>query len=421
MDARTRKYLKGRFGDHYRRQARRTREGEDAGHADGGQVGASETEHANALLTGPPASNEREWGYIPFSSGGTTMVRHQSLLDLTGGSGVGEFLARERPRHVYFSAGRYDQPGADSMGEKGWRGADLVFDIDADHLPGVDEEADPYGEMLEAGKEALVSLLDFLLDDFGFEDVTVVFSGGRGYHAHVRDEGVLGLSREERREVVDYVRGLGIEFDDLVRTESVAGFGRKTPADKRTLSTVGGWSRLVHRHVMDLVRDLNGVGEDEAIARLREFDGVGEGKAHAALNAVRSNREAVETGNIDVHSAVYSVSKHLLGQARAADAAPIDEPVTTDVNRLIRLPGSLHGGTGLVVTRIPADEVAAFDPLEDAVADTFRENRIMVDVAEPTTIRLGGEKFNLPTGPQSAPEHVGVFLMARGGAEKARE
>jgi DNA primase small subunit len=280
------------------------------------------------------------------------------------------------------------------MGQKGWRGADLVFDIDADHLPGVDEEADPYGEMLAAGKEALVALLDFLVDDFGFEDLTVVFSGGRGYHVHVRDEGVLGLSREERREVVDYVRGLGIEFDDLVSTESVAGLGRKTPADKRTLSVDG---------------------------RLREFDGVGEGKARAALNAVRSNREAVERGNIDVHSAVYSVSKHLLEETRTADAAPIDEPVTTDVNRLIRLPGSLHGGTGLVVTRIPLEGVDGFDPLTDAVADTFRENRIMVDVTDPFEVRLAGERFNVDAGVQSVPEHVGVFAMARGNAEKGRE
>ncbi|MFC7227395.1 DNA primase small subunit PriS [Salinirubellus salinus] len=417
MEPRTREYLRGRFGDHYRRQARRTREG------DGDAEGDAELgdEDANAPLRGPPAGNEREWGYIPFSEGGTTMVRHQSLLDLTGGGGVGEFLARERPRHVYFSAGRYDHPGADSMGQKGWRGADLVFDIDADHLPGVDEEADPYGEMLAAGKEALVALLDFLVDDFGFEDLTVVFSGGRGYHVHVRDEGVLELSREERREVVDYVRGLGIEFDDLVRTESVAGIGRKTPADKRTLSVAGGWSRRVHRHVMALVEELDGLDEDDGIARLREFDGVGEGKARAALNAVRSNREAVERGNIDVHSAVYSVSKHLLEETRAADAAPIDEPVTTDVNRLIRLPGSLHGGTGLVVTRIPLDGVDAFDPLTDAVADTFRENRIMVDVADPFEVRLAGERFNVDAGLHSVPEHVGVFAMARGNAEKGRE
>ena len=397
MEERTREYLRGRFGDHYRRVAR----------SDG--------------VTAPPAANEREWGYIPFSPGGTTMVRHESLLDLTGGADLGEFLARERPRHAYFSAGRYDHPGEDSMGRKGWRGSDLVFDIDADHLPGVDPETDGYGEMLAAGKAALLDLLDFLESDFGFEDCVVVFSGGRGYHAHVRDPGVQSLDRAERREVVDYVRGLGVEFEDLVRHEQVEGLGRKTPADKRTLPTGGGWAARLHRHLLEFVDELLAAEEEDALARLREFDGIGEGKAAAALRAARENRDAIAGGNVDVHPAFYSVARGLFERVREADGAPIDEPVTTDINRLIRLPGSLHGGTGLRVCRIDRDALDEFDPLVDAVAGTFTGNRIMVELAEPFSGRLGGEKFNLGAGVQSVPEHLGVFVMARGDAEKARE
>ncbi|MFQ3284045.1 MAG: DNA primase small subunit, partial [Natronomonas sp.] len=131
MDGRTREYLKGRFGDYYRRTA----------------------------VSPPPAGNEREWGYITWSSGGTTMVRHHSLLDIAGGGDLGGFLAGERPRHVYFSAGRYDDPDAGTMGGKGWRGSDLVFDLDADHLPGVDPETTTYAEMLEECKGALRRLL----------------------------------------------------------------------------------------------------------------------------------------------------------------------------------------------------------------------------------------------------------------------
>jgi len=397
MEARTREYLRGRFGDHYRRVAR------------------------SAGVAAPPAANEREWGYIPFSPGGTTMVRHESLLDLTGGADLGEFLARERPRHAYFSAGRYDHPGEDSMGRKGWRGSDLIFDIDADHLPGVDPETDGYGAMLDAGKAALVDLVDFLEADFGFEDVLLVFSGGRGYHAHVRDPGVQALGREERREIVDYVRGLGVTFDGLVRHEPVEGMGRKTPADKRTLPTEGGWAARAHRHLLGFVDELLDAEEDDALSRLREFDGIGEGKARAALRAARENREAIERGNVDVHPAFYGVARRLFERVREADGAPIDEPVTTDINRLIRLPGSLHGGTGLGVRRVDRDALEDFDPLVDAVADTFTGNRIMIEMAEPLEVSIGGEKFNLDAGVQSVPEHLGVFAMARGDAEKARE
>ena len=393
MDGRTREYLRGRFGDHYRR----------------------------ASVSPPPAANEREWGYITWSEGGTTMVRHHSFLDLVGGGDLGDFLAGERPRHVYFSAGRYDDPGAGSMGAKGWRGSDLVFDLDADHLPGVDPEADGYAEMLAECKDALLRLLDLLEADFGFEDLTVVFSGGRGYHVHVREPDVLELDRTARREIVDYVLGEDVEFDDLVRTETVAGSaGRSSPARKRTLPT-GGWAGRTRRRLETFLDDLLEADESTAVARLQEFDGIGEGKATAVLNAARDSRGEIADGNVDVHPAVYSVADKLFEGVVAAESAPVDEPVTTDINRLIRLPGSLHGGSGLAVTRIDRAAVDSFDPLVDAVPETFVGNDIAVYTREPTTVELGGEKFRLSEGVCSVPEYAGVFAMVRGHATKAGE
>ncbi|WP_434530533.1 DNA primase small subunit PriS [Haloarcula sp. NS06] len=392
MEERTRAYLRGRFGDHYRQ----------------------------ASVTPPPAANEREWGFIPWTEGpGETMVRHRSLLDL---GEIEDFLGRRKPRHVYFSAGRYDEPSASTMSDKGWRSSDLVFDLDADHLPSVVLGEDSYAEMLAKCKDALRRLLDFLEDDFGFDDLTIVFSGGRGYHVHVRDERIRHLERDARREVVDYVRGIGLEFDELVDEESVAGTaGRSSPAQKRTLSTEGGWSARAHRHMLAVVDDLLAMEEADALDRLQEYDGIGEGKATAALNAARSNYEQLEAGNIDVHPAFYQLAKILLHEVVAADNAPIDEPVTTDTNRLIRLPGSLHGGSGLEVQRIDRDDLDAFDPLVDPVPETFRGHDITVEVTDGGLVELYGDSFTLEAGNQTVPEHVGVFLMARGRAEKGKE
>jgi DNA primase small subunit len=394
MEERTRAYLRGRFGDHYRQ----------------------------ASVTPPPAANEREWGFIPWTEGpGETMVRHRSLLDL---GEIEDFLGRRKPRHVYFSAGRYDEPSASTMSDKGWRSSDLVFDLDADHLPSVVLGEDSYAEMLEKCKDALLRLLDFLEDDFGFEDLTVVFSGGRGYHVHVRDERIRHLERDARREIVDYVRGIGLEFDELVDEESVAGTaGRSSPAQKRTLSTEGGWSARAHRHMLAVVDELLAMEEADALDRLQEYDGIGEGKATAALTAARNNYDELERGNIDVHSAVYGIAKVLVQETVAAENAPIDEPVTTDTNRLIRLPGSLHGGSGLAVRRIERDDIDAFDPLVDAVPATFRDHDrdITVEVTDGGPVELDGESITLEAGNQTVPEHVGVFLMARGRARKLQE
>lgn len=393
MDDRTREYLKGRFGDHYRR----------------------------TTVSPPPAANEREWGYITWSAGGTTMVRHHSLLDLVGGGDLDGFLADERPRHVYFSAGRYDDPSADSMRAKGWRQSDLVFDLDADHLPTVDPEADSYADMLGECKQALLRLLDLLESDFAFDDCTVVFSGGRGYHVHVRDSGVLELGRRARREIVDYVLGQGVAFDDVVETETVAGSaGRSSPANKRSLPD-GGWAGRTRERLDSFVDDLLSMDEADALERLQEFEGIGEGKATAVLNAARNNREEISRGNVDVHPAMYSIARLLFEDTLRQHSAPVDEPVTTDINRLIRLPGSLHGGTGLEVQHLERDAVESFDPLVDAVPSTFADNEIAISVAEPTTVELGGETFRLSDGVSSVPEYVGVFAMARGYATKAGE
>ena len=390
MDERTRAYLRGRFRDFYRRQE----------------------------IEPPPAAERREWGYIPFSPGGTTMIRHRSLFDL---GDLGDFLRRERPRHVYFSAGRYRDPGAGTMGEKGWQGSDLIFDLDADHLPGVDPDADTYGEMLASCKEALYRLLDILTDDLGFADPAIVFSGGRGYHVHVRDPSVRDLGRESRREVVDYIRGIDVEFEALVETEAVAGMGLKNPTQKRTLSTTGGWGRRAHRRLVALVEELMDGPDEQAIERLESYEGIGPGKAASALTAAGSNLDEIRKGNIDVHPAFYSLARAVFEETLETESAAIDEPVTTDIHRLIRLPGTLHGGTALRVMPLTREGLEDFDPLVDAVPKVFTGHEISVRVAEESPVELGGETFTVPAGVTTLPEYVALFLMARGRAEKEKE
>ncbi|PSQ16868.1 DNA primase catalytic subunit PriS [Halobacteriales archaeon QS_8_69_26] len=398
MDERTREYLTGRFRDHYRRNR----------------------------PSPPPGAADREWGFIPWTEGpGTTMVRHRSLLDL---GDLGEFLQDRSPRHVYFSAGRYENPGARTMDEKGWQGSDLVFDLDADHLPSVDPETARYGDMLAACKDALSRLLDLLASDFGFRDMEVVFSGGRGYHVHVRDDGVGELGREQRREVVDYVRG-NVGFEDLVETETVAGVGRETPAEKRTLRTDGGWSARAHRRIVDEARRLRDRDRDSALRELRERDGIGEKKAERLYRNVRDGADRIREGNIDLSPEFVEFARRLTEETLRTESAPIDEPVTTDTRRLIRLPGSLHGGSGLAVRRIPRDDLDGFDPLVDAVPDTFVGQEIRVEVTETpatapgdaTELQLRGNSFTIEEGTQLVPEYLGVFLMARGRARKAPE
>ena len=95
------------------------------------------------------------------------------------------------------------------MTDKGWKGADLIFDLDGDHLPGVSDRDFP--AMLELIQDQAWKLWsEFLEPEFGFQEqyVQASFSGHRGYHIHVRDPAYLQLDSTARRQLVNYILSL---------------------------------------------------------------------------------------------------------------------------------------------------------------------------------------------------------------------
>jgi DNA primase small subunit len=92
-----------------------------------------------------------------------------------------------------------------------------------------------------------------------------------------------------------------------------------------------------------------------------------------------------------------------------------DEPVTADVRRLIRCPGSLHGGSGLRVTPLSISALEEFDPLEDAVV--FGDEPVFLEISKPFNTQMKGQSFCLKEGTEELPLYLAVFLMARGVAE----
>ena len=96
-------------------------------------------------------------------------------------------------------------------------------------------------------------------------------------------------------------------------------------------------------------------------------------------------------------------------------AALTDEPVTTDVKRLIRAPGSLHGGSGFKVVSVDVKALDRFDPLIDPVYFGTAETKI--DLMFPLNMPLLGNNYSLVKGINTVPEAMAVFLCARGIAE----
>jgi DNA primase small subunit len=90
----------------------------------------------------------------------------------------------------------------------------------------------------------------------------------------------------------------------------------------------------------------------------------------------------------------------------------VDEPVTADVKRLIRLPGSVHGKSGLRVTPLSRDELTNFDPLKDAVPDAYSNDPVKITMKRDSEITILGERMSLK-GETEVPEYAAVFLIGR--------
>lgn len=367
----------------------------------------------------PPAGfQQREFGFMYH--GETYFRRHlgfgsPDLLKLD--------IVRRPPAHVYHSVAYYGDPSAHTMMEKGWVGADLVFDLDADHLEGADKMS--YAQMLAAVKVKFRTLVDdFLVGQFGYSerDLHLVFSGSRGYHCHLRDPRVRELNSPMRRELVDFVTGK-IDSASFVREEAVATrAGRPMKSLRIPGAEAGGWPGRLCRAT---VEQLKAVGQDprpaeEKAKELAQTTGLHAREAKALVEALSGSPETVgkrlqsiAQGVADIHQGIGAQTfRHLFAFQLNRLKGWCDEPVSSDVKRLIRAPGSLHGKTGLRAVPLTRDKLDDFDPLVDAVALDDEPVKITVSpAAKPVTLK--GKDFAPVPGPMTVPRYAAVFLITR--------
>jgi len=377
----------------------------------------------------PDRLSKREFGFMFFDR--NFVMRH---IGFRNREDLRAYILENVPAHIYYSSAYYKNPNAQNMTDKGWMGADLVFDLDADHVTGASDLS--YPEMLLRVKHEVIRLLDeFILGDLGFDEknIRVIFSGGRGYHVHVMDQRVLGLGSQERREIVDYITGTDLDFEwvfpsrsfDLIRFGQTARTKSKMEMpDNRS----GGWKRRLATGLEDFVRSLDRIGEDEMISRYSSVkDASGRAIGVKTLRGMYSElfvRRGDERGadrllrekNLEIFSRQNYLSAFMKifdEHARISLAGETDEPVTSDVKRLIRLPSSLHGKTGLKVSKLSRSELDEFDPLRDAFPSFLSDASVRVEISEAQDITLRGERFVLEKGETEVPEFAALFLACR--------
>lgn len=369
----------------------------------------------------PSRFGRREFGFMYFDR--DFMQRHMSFSNPTE---MRKFMIAQVPKHSYYSTAYYRRPNAPTMEEKGWMGADLIFDLDADHLEGAEDMS--YSQMMDQIKKEMINLIDsFLYNDLGFDekDVGIYFSGGRGYHAHIELNDVTGLGSHERREIVDFVTSNGLDIDRVFRQENVVrsvvnvkGQERNNISTFRTIppEDSGGWWLRMRNGLKDVVNDVCDQDTKDLKRTYPSIKSMSPKTIESYRDDLIKSRDVIFVNNR--MATLKKGTQDMLIKIMKEDVAyrlsgEVDEPVTADIKRLIRLPGSLHGKTGLKVMPITRDELNGFDPLLDALPESYTSDPITVNVKRKTDIKINGERFDLDIGVTEIPEYAAVFLVGR--------
>ncbi len=372
----------------------------------------------------------REYGFLLFKE--KFMVRHRAFKSLdTLLSAIRDLI----PLHVYFSTAYYNNPTA-PMEEKGWQGADLVFDIDADHLDtpckpthdnwkcrgcqttGLDSapticpkcKNDRFEEQtwlcercLQQAKEETINFSEMFFRDFAPDkvDVRVYFSGHRGYHMHVRSEEFLTLGEQQRKEIVDYFLGLELDPDFL---------GLDEVNDHKVKIIQGpqigepGWRGRIVAGIYDV---LSKEGEELGLSSSQV----------ATLRALNKDNLFSKPFWSSLRGIGLDTWRKIISRAVLAKSARIDTVVTTDIHRLIRLPGTLNGHTGLLVVDTPLERLDEFDPFSESIAF---QGQMRVRVKEAPDFRLGDRRFGpFKDEKVELPKPAAMLLLCKRRAEPA--
>ncbi len=388
---------------------------------------------------------QREFGFLSWDEK-SFMRRHMSF---ESHKNLTDYLINDGPRHIYSSGALYLQPDNLDMKNKEYQGCDLIIDIDVDHFytPCKNKhdlwwckECDAKGfgmiqkcpeckklkikklawicdDCLDIAKNEIYKLVyDFFIPDFNMneEEMNIAFSGHRGYHLKVENENLRNLSSEDRREIADYVSGDNLSFEILgLRKFNQNIYG----LNKNNI----GWPRKIVLKLEELLKNKSNRQFESFLLKL----GLDKNRIKSFMSSKDDFLKVISGANQGlwiIPNFGLTTWKTLLSGVVNEIGAEIDEPVTIDIHRLIRYPGSLHGKSGFKVQELTLKELEIFNPLDEPNERLdpiiFKsKNTLKLEITElqlPIT-KLKGESY----GPYNqgdvieVPFHVGVFFLCK--------
>ncbi len=342
----------------------------------------------------PERVSSREFGFGSWTK--KIESRHFSFMNEKELNG---YLSRNAPLYISYSIAYYKYPIARPIEKKEWLGGEIVFDIDANDVG--EKCTEIHGKnwvcekCMQTTKESALRLIDdFLIKDFGIEkkEIEINFSGNRGYHIHIKS-GFEELRGYPRKEIADYVNGRGINYETLFIEKSNKRVVGPKPSD-------GGWKGRIASIIIDLIkrRELEKLVSKRTAKKFYNEEVIKSIKDGNWERVYISNRKKFFENFINKITKVYGSN--------------VDEQVTMDTSKLIRLPDSIHGETGLTARRINVSELDKFNPFKGPII--FWKNQLKINVKECKEFILNDQLF----GPYKnenieLPEYAAIYLICK--------
>lgn len=314
-----------------------------------------------------------------------------------------EFILREVPHFISYSGAIYRYPGAQPMGKKEFLGGDLIFDLDADTEHA--NHSKIYCEycLQKVRDDTLRLVEEFLMHDFGFpeSDISINFSGQKGYHIHLEGSQYRELTQEGRKQLLNYITAADLDIESILVKQKL-GYGRfvlRGPAEGSR-----GWAKKLYNKATEFIR--NAKAEDLKYFGLRKSD------AENVIQRKEFILKKMAEGNWDLLKGLDKVWENLLRHTISLQSVNIDRSVTFDLARLIRLPDSLHGDTGFIAKTLSYEELKEFEPWKYAVA--FKERKVLVRNTDSIEFDFAKQHYHLSSHEElELPESLALLLILK--------
>tara|TARA_B100001094_G_scaffold39497_2_gene34006 strand:- start:15750 stop:17042 length:1293 start_codon:yes stop_codon:yes gene_type:complete len=398
---------------------------------------------------------------IAFLTWDSRMIRHQAHNDLES---IRALAKKRAPKAVYASLSHYldpshrppkeldskttscqecghdyksDKPKSScpscgvenekaNVNTKDRRAMDLAFDIDYGDIPGADKRSPK--ENLGAAARSTVNLVNILSKDFGFDhsDMKITFSGKKGFHIRVDSSNHPLFSQRNktdesvRKSLIQYVGGYDFNPMDFIKVEAHAqsantwhlkafesGWGKRFNESIEYFLKLASKDEEIFTNALGMYTpwytDKKRYGTKKSLPSQKVIGGF--------RKACNDYREKIMKGG-DMRQMKDADAKRLLAFALSRTVlrygAFVDKRVTADKARVLRIPGSLHGGSGMVCCEVPSlKHLSDMSWVLDLQKELLGDEEVEVSISKVANTYYGVYE----PGEHKVPKHIAYALL----------